>query len=109
VWGSEFLWNREALEANDFEYRDAFGMYSYLEARWSRRFYTGFLFQYVQDLARLEDPTFEYSPYLTWWPSDFQRLRLQYSGRDGPDGWQNLFFLQWTAVLGSHFDTFRDR
>lgn len=109
IWGSEFLWNREARVANDFAYRDAFGMYSYLEARWTRRFYAGFLFQYVQDIDRLLDPTDSYSPYVTWWPSDFQRLRFQYSRVNGPGEAENLFFLQWTAVLGSHAHTFRDR
>jgi hypothetical protein len=109
VWGSEFLWNHEAREAADFEFQDALGMYTYLEGRWTRRFYTGFLFEWVEELDDLVDSTKAYSPYITFWPSDFHRLRFQYTHLDSPDGPDNQFFLQWTVVMGSHVHSFRDR
>jgi hypothetical protein len=85
-------------------------MYSYIEPRLTRRFYPGFLFEYVQDIDRPSQSTKAYSPYLTFWISEFQRLRFQYTHTEAsthsPD---DAFFLQWTAILGSHVHSFRDR
>jgi hypothetical protein len=123
IWGTEFLVNHEgrlAIPATDitpavFRYRDALGLYSYLEARWTRRWYTGFLFEYVEDLDRPASSTTAYSPYLTFWASEFQRLRLQYThlvpnAQLVPNNrTDDQFFLQWTIVMGSHVHSFRDR
>jgi hypothetical protein len=120
LWGTEFLYNGENQpvggfpeEPGDtalvFKHRDAVGLYSYLEARLTRRFYPGFLFEYVQDVTGAEPSTRAYSPYLTIWASEFQRLRFQYTYLDAPGNHENQFFVQWTAVLGSHVHGFRDR
>ena len=62
VWGTEVLLNSErrpiggfstdptALPPTDFKRNNAWGLYSYLEARLTRRFYPGFLFDYAQAL-----------------------------------------------------------
>ena len=92
-----------------FTRRHAYRLYSYLEARLTRRFYPGFLFDYAQDVDRAQGSTFAYSPYLTIWASEFQRIRLQYTRFEGPGNHENQFFLQWTVVLGSHVHGFRDR
>lgn len=121
IWGTEVLFNNEKRPIGgfptdptvpppaDFRRRDAWGLYSYLEARLTRRFYPGFLFDYAQDIDRAVGDTKAYSPYLTFWPSEFQRLRLQYAYLDQPGANQHQVFLQWTAVLGSHVHGFRDR
>jgi hypothetical protein len=126
VWGTEVLFNRENRPVGGFptdptippptvfERNNAWGVYSYLEARLSRRFYPGFLFDYAQALDPGVGDTKAYSPYLTIWLSEFQRLRLQYTYLDQPGVPQqpahaNQFFVQWTAVLGSHVHGFRDR
>jgi hypothetical protein len=126
VWGTEVLFNRENRPVGGFptdptlpppavfERNNAWGAYTYLEARLSRRFYPGFLFDYAQALDPGVGDTKAYSPYLTIWLSEFQRIRLQYTYRDQPGIPQvpahaNQFFLQWTAVLGSHVHGFRDR
>ena len=121
VWGTEVLVNRERRPAGgfptdptappptDFERHNAWGLYSYLEARLTRRFYPGFLFDFAQDIDRAVGDTKAYSPYLTFWPSEFQRLRLQYTYLDQPGAHENQFFLQWTAIIGSHVHGFRDR
>jgi hypothetical protein len=120
VWGSEALLNREDRpkggfpdEPTDeplvFERRDAIGLYSYVEARLTRRYYPGFLFDYVQDIDGVQPSTRAYSPYFTIWASEFQRLRFQYTYLDAPGNHENQFFVQWTAVLGSHVHGFRDR
>jgi hypothetical protein len=126
IWGNEFLVNHETRDLNatasadqvaaggtalppDFHHRNAFGMYSYLEARLSRVVYPGFLFEYVEDLDRLARATKGYSPYLTLWASEFQRFRLQYTHLDQAPRDDDKFFLQWTVILGSHVHSFRDR
>jgi len=126
VWGTEVLFNREKRPIGgfptdptlppptDFRRRDAWGLYTYLEARLTRRFYPGFLFDYAQDIDHALGNTKAYSPYLTIWLSELQRIRLQYTYLDQPGtpqqpAHENQFFLQWTAVLGSHVHGFRDR
>jgi len=114
IWGTEALYNREDPNVGDdttpvFRSRDAFSMYSYVEARLTRRYYPGFLFDFAQDPNRIQGDTKAYSPYFSIWLSEFQRLRLQYTYNDQPQNRENQFFLQWTAVLGSHVHGFRDR
>jgi hypothetical protein len=114
IWGTEVLYNREDPNVGNeqdpvFRRTDAFGLYSYVEARLTRRYYPGFLFDFAQDLARTAGDTKAYSPYLTVWASEFQRFRLQYTYLDQPTNHESQFFLQWTAVLGSHVHGFRDR
>jgi hypothetical protein len=126
VWGTEILVNSEnrpiggfptdptAAPPTDFKRNNAWGAYTYLEARLSRRFYPGFLFDYAQALDSGVGDSKSYSPYLTFWPSEFQRLRLQYTYLSQPGipqvpAYANQVFLQWTAILGSHAHGFRDR
>ncbi len=116
VWGTEVLLNREHRpiggfpdEPLRFTLRDAVGLYSYAEARLTRRFYPGFLFEYAQAIDGGEPSTRAYSPYLTIWASEFQRLRLEYTYLDAPGNHENQFFLQWTVIIGSHVHSFRDR
>jgi len=121
IWGSEFLLNSEDRQQNTeetnanpdlpplFSRVNAFGMYTYLEARLSKVFYPGFMFEYTQDINGVEGAAEGYSPYLTMWASEFQRFRLQYTHLSQPGGDDDQFFIQWTAVLGSHVHSFRDR
>jgi hypothetical protein len=47
---------------------------------------------------------------MTWFPSEFQRLRLQYNRSDRGNAQDaNEFFLQWTVFLGSHSHGFSER
>jgi hypothetical protein len=120
VWGTEFLYNHEKRpvggfseeedeESPQFKRKDAFGLYSYIEARLTRRFYAGFLFDWAQSVDPGVQSDLGYSPYLTFWPSDFHRIRLQFTHLDGPGNHDNVFFAQWTVILGSHVHGFRDR
>ena len=114
IWGTEVLYNSEDWNlGNDttpvFRREGAFGLYSYLEARLTRRYYPGFMFDYQQMLDRQTGDLASYSPYFTVWLSEFQRLRLQYTYLTQPANHESQFFLQWTAVLGSHVHGFRDR
>ena len=99
----------EVSEPLEFKTQDAFGMYAYIEARLSRTWYPGFLFDYAEDVDKATGATRGYSPYLTYWVSEYQRLRFQYTYLDDASEHDNQFFLQWTALLGSHVHGFRDR
>jgi hypothetical protein len=96
-------------EEPTFQRRGAWGLYSYVEARLSRRLFPGFLFDFAENLDPGVGDTRAYSPYLTLWMSEFQRLRFQYTYLDAPMNHESEFFLQWTIVLGSHVHGFRDR
>jgi hypothetical protein len=121
VWGTEALYNQERRPVGGFvdtpdpstpvRFREnaAFGLYSYVEPRLSRRLYPGFLFDWFESIDPGVGDTTAYSPYLTFWPSEFQRLRLQYTRLESPGLHENEFFLQWTVILGSHVHGFKDR
>ena len=121
IWGNEFLLNSENRQQNAdetdanpdvspvFSRVNAFGTYSYLEARLTRRFHPGFLFEYTQDLNGVHSAAEGYSPYLTIWASEFQRFRLEYTHLSQPGGDDDQFYVQWTAFLGSHAHGFRNR
>ncbi len=124
VWGTEVLYNSEKRPVSTLvmdvdtgeettetisRRRNAIGLYSYLEARLSRRFYPGLLFERVQALDRDVGPTTAFSPYITLWASEFQRIRLQYTSLAQPGGHDNQGFVQWTVILGSHVHGFLQR
>ena len=121
VWGTEVLYNQENRPVGGFpedvtpttplvfKRRDALGLYSFIEPRLTRRFYPGFLFEYVQDIDKARGDTIAYSPYLTVWASEYQRVRFQYTRLEAPRQHDNQFFMQWTVLLGSHVHSFKDR
>jgi hypothetical protein len=108
----------------------AWGGYAYAEYRLSKQWRPGFRFDYYQVQSepllvtnsftglpastrnaaghRTDNQT--WSPYLSWYPSEFQRLRLQYNRSNlGNANDANEFFLQWTVFLGSHSHGFMER
>jgi hypothetical protein len=114
TWGSEVLYNSEDWSANGadepvFRRANAWGLYSYVEPKLTRVFYPGFMFNYNQAISRTAGGTTSYSPYLTIWASEFQRIRFQYTYFTAPQDHESQFFLQWSAVLGSHAHGFIDR
>jgi len=114
TWGTEVLYNDQTFNdgtdtAPVFVGTGAWGMYSYVEAKLTRVVYPGFLFQYTQAIQRKVGNTQSYSPFLTMWASEFQRIRLEYAYLDAPGNHENQFFLQWTVILGSHVHGFRER
>jgi hypothetical protein len=114
TWGTEVLFNDQTFNdgtnvAPVFNGTEAWGMYSYLEAKLTRVFYPGFLFDYTQAIDRSQGNSKRYSPFLTIWASEFQRIRFQYSYLDAPAQHESEFFAQWTVILGSHVHGFRDR
>jgi hypothetical protein len=113
--GAEFFGNSERVErAAGFRRMFAPGGYAYAEAKLSREWAAGFLFDHAPSLASPGKKTIGYSPFLTWILSEFNRLRFQYSYlddkvREEKSERGHQFFLQWTTVLGSHTHGFRNR
>src|SRR5438094_1858835 len=108
----------------------AWGGYVYAEYRLSKQWRPGIRFDYfqLQSEPQLVTNSFTNQPastlnatghrtdnrtwtaYVTWFPSEFQRLRLQFNRSDRGNAQDaNEFFLQWTAFLGSHSHGFSER
>jgi hypothetical protein len=108
----------------------AWGGYAYVEYRLSKEWRPGFRFDYFQlqseplmvtnpgtglfgstrNAAGHRTDNRTWSPYLAWYPSEFQRFRLQYNRADrGNANDVNEFFLQWTVFLGNHGHGFLER
>lgn len=109
----------------------AWGGYAYAEYRMSRQWRPGFRFDYHQlpsEPALVTNPfsgqagstinstgnrtdAMTYSPYVTFYPSEFQRFILQFNhskyGNSLNDNNQVLF--QWEVVIGSHQHGFTER
>ncbi|MBM4259913.1 MAG: hypothetical protein FJ145_00555 [Deltaproteobacteria bacterium] len=120
TWGNELFVNseRRAKTYDDGRVvgrrRNAFGGYSYAEWQFNRNWATGFLFDYAPSIDSPGKKTKGYSPFLTWSPSEFNRLRFQFTHlsdmvREEKAERGNQVFLQWTTVLGSHTHGFRTR
>jgi hypothetical protein len=113
--GAEFFGNSERVErSSGFRRMFAPGGYVYGEAKLTREWAAGFLYDNAPSLASPGKKTIGYSPFVTWNLSEFNRLRLQYSYLDDKVREEKAerghqFFLQWTTVLGSHTHGFRTR
>jgi hypothetical protein len=122
VVGVEWLWNSERFDglavgtdpvtgeifAGTGRFRRDAG-YAYFESFFGRRFSAGARFDYAENPFGAKDLTRTYSAFITWQPSEFQRLRFQWDdvGIAGPD--DQRFTLQWTAFIGSHSHGFAAR
>jgi hypothetical protein len=111
VLGAEWLWNRETFQemggGSRRFHRD--GGYAYLEAYFARRYSAGGRFDLSEEIEGPRDQQRSYSAFVTWMPSEFQRLRLQGDYVDGM-GWNDQrVTLQWTAFIGSHKHGFQTR
>ena len=82
---------------------DVFGMYASGEYQLSRRWYGGLRYQFSQLLENQDDHQWALAPYVTFWQSEWVRLRAQYDFvNKNFDKDENRFFLQFTWSLGPH-------
>jgi hypothetical protein len=96
---SEFFYNARSRWPGG----DVFGMYLSGEYQLSRRWYGGLRYQFSQLLENQDDSEWALSPFLTFWQSEWVRLRAQYDflNRDFDED-ENRFFVQFTWSLGPH-------
>lgn len=103
----ELTWRTEALlsQRDDGTGRrvDAWGGYSYLEGLVRLNLYLGVRLDRVEDPLEPSLTTWAVVPYMTWWQSEFVRLRaeLEHREQDGGDD-DNRFVLQLTWAAGPH-------
>ncbi len=103
-WRSEFYW-MDKQELNQ-DPQKAWGGFSYVQYRTSRRLYAGVRIDYQapittpQPLAEI----WQVTPYLTWWQSEFVYLRFQYTLQHEVSLQQNnsQFLLQIDWSFGPH-------
>ncbi|RMG42567.1 MAG: hypothetical protein D6718_13660 [Acidobacteria bacterium] len=106
----EFIWRteiaRSAREAAGGPVARAWGGYSYLEGLVRRNLYTGLRYDRVFDPEVPSLGTWAIEPYLSWWQSEFVRLRLAYQLRHDPltgdDDHRIRFQLTWAAGPHKH-------
>jgi len=112
TWGTEVLFSNNRFDVaptdSDVFQRsiESYGLYSYLTYKFHREWSAGFLFDWVESARNDKDRTFGYSPYITWSPSHWSQLRLQYTHTQpnaisglSPD---DAVYMQWTWIIGSH-------
>lgn len=82
---------------------DPFGMFVSGEYQLNRRWFAGLRYQFAQTLLDKSEHTSSFSPFLTFWQSEFVRLRAQYDLLDKNLGEnENRFLIQFTWSLGPH-------
>ncbi len=91
----------------DEEHESAGGFWSTAELRLSPTWFIGARMDRVQNPSEPDVAQWMASPALTWWQSEFVRLRAEYdflSGVEGGDG-SGIFILQATFAMGPHKHT----
>ncbi len=115
TWQTEFFASQR--EAGSFDESGAtvdvkdinsLGFYTFGEYQLTRRLFAGLRFDYSQFPTNDKDSEWSISPYLTFWQSEFSRLRLEYSHSERNsvtvpvEEGDNSLTLQATFSLGSH-------
>ena len=115
TWQTEaFAMQREVGSFDDDGFTEdvkdinSLGFYTFGEAQLTRRLFAGVRFDYSQFPTNDKDSEWAITPYMTFWQSEFTRLRLEYSHKERnsvttpvKEG-DNSLTLQATFSLGSH-------
>jgi hypothetical protein len=104
-----FIWRSELYYANKNLINDrikVFGGYSYIEYKFDLQWQVGTRFDYTQPFETNNSQKYSYQivPYITWWQSNWVRLRLQYNYLNGTEipTAQNTIRLQVVFAAGPH-------
>jgi hypothetical protein len=104
-----FLWQSEALinrrQEGEGASASSWGGYTFARYQWDRRWYAGLRLDYAERPEERKHRSWMLTPLVEFWPSEFHRLRLQYShlGQNfGEFRRDDRFTLQWTVTLGPH-------
>ncbi len=100
VWQTELMRSRrDTLDGSV----DTWGFYSFARYQLTRRWYVGARVDRSQEPAYADSERRSLSSFVEFFPSEFQRFRLQYRYsdlREGPSSHQ--LFLQWYYLIGTH-------
>ncbi len=108
----EAFWAQNDIDRGPFgsTRNRSFGAYVFGQYQFDRDWYAGLRADYTDfpnsETRGNEDSDFALSPYLTWYISEFARLRLEYQHRlfeiDDDSADEDALFLQMTFVIGAH-------
>jgi hypothetical protein len=94
---------RSWLDREDGGSLNTWGCYLYGQMKFAARWFAGLRWDVVEDQREAGHEFWGLSPYLTFWQSEFVRLRGQYSYRDhNVYGTDQRFELQLTFAAGPH-------
>ena len=104
-----FIWRTELYYANKElvnKMIKAFGGYSYVEYKFDLQWQVGTRIDYTQPFETNNSQKYSYQivPYITWWQSNWVKLRLQYNYLNGTEipTAQNTIRLQIIFAAGPH-------
>ncbi len=80
----------------------AFGGFVMSEVRLGRQWLAGGRFEYTENPLDARESTWLAGPTLTWWQSEWVRVRAEYQVVDRPGGRFGQFVLQTTFAMGPH-------
>ncbi len=97
---AEAFFERREIQEGD---RDSFHLFSFADFKFSRRWTAGLQFDYTEDTLDRNHTTHAVTPFLTFWQSEFVRLRFHYRTlkETGLDRDHRVVF-QATFALGPH-------
>lgn len=94
---------RSWLDLDEGSSLNTWGSYLYGQYKFARRWTAGVRWDWVEDQRQAGYEYWGFSPYLTFWQSEFVRLRGQYSLRDhNVFGTDHRYELQFTFAAGPH-------
>jgi hypothetical protein len=101
------LFQAEVMYADGYDpgstKRNGWGAYALGQQQLDRDFYAGVRVDYTQDPNRADHrEAWGVSPYLSWYWSEFLRLRVEYQHKAGDVPTENNVFLQATWIFGAH-------
>lgn len=115
IWQTEFFASQreagsfdEAGSTVDVKDINSLGFYTFAEYQLTQRLFAGMRFDYSQFPTNDKDSEWSISPYLTFWQSEFTRLRLEYTHSERNsvtmpvEEGDNSLTLQATFTLGAH-------
>ncbi len=115
IWQTEFFASQreagsfdEAGSTVDVKDMNSLGFYTFGEYQLTQRLSAGTRFDYSQFPTNDKDSEWSVSPYLTFWQSEFSRLRLEYTHSERNsvtmpvEEGDNSLTLQATFTLGAH-------
>ncbi len=103
IWRNELIYGKKELPGN--QTISLWGGYSYVQSKLSRRWIIGFRLDYTQPFTRNNSDIqyIQYVPYITWWQSEFVRIRLQANLKKGDlQNESSVFMIQITWAAGPH-------
>ncbi len=111
LWQTELYFaDNDVLESDGGFRNSSVGAYTFAQYQFDKNWYAGVRFDYTEfpndEFRGPGDRDWAVSPYLTWYLTEFLRLRFEYQHREFETaaGWddENNFLLQFTFVIGAH-------